>query len=220
MIGVGKMRRRSCLIAIGLQAFACSAALACDGQVGKVIYEDTFADDSGGWDLTAGSTSIKPPNFIITPNSKITGLGSEVLTFRATDADFCAEVNLPKSIAADNEVSFGLMFWAVDYNNYWMAMLVSDGRIILWQKSNGTWQSVASVPNAPGFKPDADAVNAVRVTTAGGKIRVSLNGQLVKAIRAQIPDGSFRFGVFGQVDKGVDNAPPILVKSFKVTSGQ
>jgi hypothetical protein len=207
-------------LAMIVQVLACGGALACDGQVGKVIYEDTFADDSGGWDMTAGVTTIKPPNFVITLDSKSTGVGSEVLTFHATEGDICSEFVLPKSIAADNKFGFGIIFWAADYNSYWLAMLSSDGSIGLYSRANNTWQTVVTVPNAPGFKADADAINALRVTTIGGKISMYLNGQLVKAIRAEIPDGVLKFGMHAQIDKGADTIAPVLVKSFKVTSGQ
>jgi len=46
-----------------------------------------------------------------------------------------------------------------------------------------------------------------------------LNGQLQKAIRAQPQEGSLRFGIYAQIDNGVDGTTPILVKSYKVTSG-
>ena len=58
------------------------------------------------------------------------------------------------------------------------------------------------------------------MTTIAGKISIYLNGQLEKAIRAQAPDGGLRFGIYAQIDKGVDGTTPILLKSYKVTSGQ
>ena len=36
-----------------------TTAMACPGQTGKVIFEDTFTDDSGGWQLGAPDTEIK-----------------------------------------------------------------------------------------------------------------------------------------------------------------
>ena len=99
-------------------------------------------------------------------------------------------------------------------------MLSSDGSVGLFSRANNTWQTVMNVPSAPGFKADADAINALRVTTIGGKISMYLNGQPVKAIRAEIPDGVLKFGIHAQVDKAADTIAPILVKSFKVTSGQ
>jgi hypothetical protein len=92
--------------------------------------------------------------------------------------------------------------------------------VTLFSKANNIWQTISSVPSAPAFKPEPDAVNVLRVTTISGKISVYLNGQLQKAIRAQSPDASLRFGMYAQLDKGVDGTSPILVKSYKVTSGQ
>jgi hypothetical protein len=206
--------------ALAIQAFLCSAAIACDGQVGKAIYEDTFADDTGGWEITPPVATVKPPDFVFALNSKFSGIGIQVLTFHATEADYCAEVTVPKSIAPDNKYGFAIQFWAVDYNNLWMAMLSSDGTAGLYTRTNGAWQTVVAIPNAPGLKPEANAVNALRVTTTGGKISIYLNGQLAKAVRAQVPEGNLRFGMYSQMDKGVDGSPPILVKSYKVTSGQ
>ena len=164
----GKQLRFGCLAMI-FEVLACGGALACEGQVGKVIYEDTFTDDSGGWDMTAGVTAIKPPNLIFTLNSKTTGVGSEVLTFHATDGDFARNSFLPKSIAPDNKFGFGIIFWAPDYNTYWMAMLSSDGSLGLYSRANNAWQTIVNVPNAPGFKGDADAVNALRMQRPAAK---------------------------------------------------
>jgi hypothetical protein len=33
------------------------AHAACDGQAGNTVFEDNFADDSGGWDIISGSCS-------------------------------------------------------------------------------------------------------------------------------------------------------------------
>lgn len=196
----------------------CASARSCEGQVGKTIYEDTFEDDSGGWDISQPLSAIKPPNLLITLNGNTTNVGSQVLTFHAKEADFCLEGTIPKPPAPDNSFALGLEFWATDYRNLWLAMMASDGTVSLFSEANGVWTSIAKVPNAPGFK--ADGPNALRVTTLGGKIAIFLNDQPVKKIRAQIPEGEFRFGVYGQLDKGTDGAPPITFSSYKVTSGQ
>jgi len=206
------------LAVVALPALMCASARSCEGQVGKTIYEDTFQDDSGGWDISPPLTAIKPPSLLITLNANSTNVGAQVLTFHAKEADYCLEGTVPKARAPDNNFALGLEFWATDYRNFWLVMLASDGTVSLWSQANGVWTSIAKVPNAPGFK--ADGANALRVTTLGGKIAISVNGQPVKMVRAQIPEGDFRFGVYGQVDKGADGAPPIVVSSYKVTSGQ
>jgi hypothetical protein len=210
--------KRLFLATVAFPVLMSASALACNGQVGKTIYEDTFADDSGGWDLTPPLNAIKPPNFVITLNGANSGVNSQVLTFKAKEADFCVEGTVPKALAPDNSFALGLEFWATDYRNLWLAEVSSDGTVSLWTLTNGTWSQVIKFPNAPGFKPDGS--NALRVTTLGSKIAISLNGQPVKTVRAQVPEGDFRFGIYGQLDKPTDGATPILVTSYKVTSGQ
>ena len=197
-----------------------SAAWACDGQLGKVIFEDTFSDDSGGWEQTQPQAVITPPDFLFSLDAKFVNMSSQNLTFHATEGDFCAEGVLPRSLAPDNTLYFGVEFWAKDYANFMLAQVNSAGRVSLYRKASGNWSQVFGVDSAPSFKADPDAVNALRVTAKDGKITVFLNGAQLKAVRAQVPDGDLRFGVFGQYDKIVDQMPAIKIKSFKVTAGQ
>jgi hypothetical protein len=205
------------VIALHAVALAPAAGLACSGQVGDTIYEDTFQDDSGGWELTPPVAVIKPPNFLISLNANSLIVNSQVLTFRAKEADYCLEGTLPKALAPDNNFYLGLEFWATDYRNYWLAQLQSDGGVSLWTMSNGAWTNIFRAPPSPGFKQEAP--NSLRVTTIGGKIAVFLNDQPVKTVRAQIPQSDLRFGIYGSLDKPTDGVSPITVTSYKVTSG-
>lgn len=47
-----------------------AGAAACPGQAGKVIFEDSFADDSGGWQLGAPDTEIKDGALWLRPNPR------------------------------------------------------------------------------------------------------------------------------------------------------
>jgi hypothetical protein len=203
--------------AAALQFALLSPALACEGQTGKVIFDDNFEDDSGGWDLTPPTSAVKPPNLVF-DLSKAVLTSSQVLTFHAKEADFCVEATIPKAPAPDNSYYIGLVFWAADYANYWLVVVSDTGNASLWQRANGNWQNIFKLANVPGLK--AEGSNALRVKTLGGKISVYLNNQLLKAVRAQIPDGDLRFGAYGQLDKSIDVATPILVSHYTVTAGQ
>jgi hypothetical protein len=48
-------------------ALCAPAAFACEGQTGKVIFEDKFTDDSGGWALSAPDTEIKDGSLLLRP---------------------------------------------------------------------------------------------------------------------------------------------------------
>jgi len=49
-------------------ALCAPAAFACEGQTGKVIFEDKFTDDSGGWKWAAPDTEIKNGSLFLRPN--------------------------------------------------------------------------------------------------------------------------------------------------------
>jgi hypothetical protein len=207
--------------AVVLQFAMCVHASACDGQVGKVIFEDTFTDDSGGWDLLAPEVIVKPPELLITLDKKYAGLDTQNLTFNAVNGDYCVEFVLPKAVAPDNNIYLGLEFWGTDYKNFMVFWLGSNGNVGLSKNSAGNSSTIFKVIGAPQFKADPTAVNSLRVVAIDGKLMLSLNGSLIKVIRAQVPEGNLRFGFQGILDNAIDApAPPILLKSYKVTTGQ
>jgi hypothetical protein len=90
----------------------------------------------------------------------------------------------------------------------------------MFKKAAGNYATVFTVANSPAFNSTPDAVNSLRiVATSDQKLTVTLNGQPVKVIRAQAPQGQLLFGVFGQTDKAPDSDILIRVKNFSVTSG-
>ena len=88
------------LFGIVALALCLPSASACDGQTGKVIFEDKFTDNSGGW--TFGEDSglvLKAPGATVTLPASDRGYAKASLnqTFTATQGDFCAEMSfLPK----------------------------------------------------------------------------------------------------------------------------
>jgi len=209
------MRWMAVGLILALQAAACGAAAACEGQAGSVIFEDTFADDSGGWDTSA---VVKPPNLVMTLG-KTQVVQIENLTFEATFADYCIDFVLPTSPAPDNTVTAGIILWAQNYDNYYLVMVASNGNVGLYKKSAAVFTTVVQA-TSPAFKAEPDAVNSLRVLASkDGKLTISLNGTPVKAIRAQAPQGALRFGLMGQVDKPIDTNIDVRVKAYKVTAG-
>ncbi len=100
-------------------------------------------------------------------------------------------------------------------------MLVSNGTIYLDKGTAGTWNTIFTIPNAPGFNSTANATNSLRVTALSGTITVYLNGTVVKTVRAQEPPSTNAFfGMVGQDDTAVANAPLIQVKGYSVTDGK
>jgi hypothetical protein len=202
-------------------ALCAPAALACAGQTGKVIFEDNFTDDSGGWNLQPPEVEIKNGALFLRLGKFENDLSQNNM-FSAGDADYCVEFILPKQVAPDNYVTLGLVFWSPDGNNGFVASAMTDKRVNLarWSSNRTKVDTIFEQPNVAALKLESDAVNALRVIATEGKVTLILNGSQVKVMRAQRPSGELRFGVFAAVSKATDTNLTVQVKSFKVTAGQ
>ena len=194
-------------------------AASCDNQKGNVIFEDTFADDSGGRPSDP-DVKVGGGTFAMHMGPKYPNWANLNNTFNASDADYCMEVVVPKSIAADNPVTVGLIFWATDYDNLYVVDIGSDGHADMYRKTASKWAMVADLSN-PGVKADVGSVAAIRVQAMGNLIAPSINGVDLKKIRAQMPSGALRFEFYMESTK--DNPAPgvdVNIKRYNVTDGK
>ncbi|MCI0466978.1 MAG: hypothetical protein L0Y57_08245 [Beijerinckiaceae bacterium] len=211
-------------ILYGAAAFALFApwAYACEGQTGKVIFEDKFTDDSGGWSFGEDlGLVLKAPGAMIKVDAADGGSARTQLneTFTASQGDFCAEMSFPPD-AAQLDARIGVVFLGADYSNYWMAEVFSTGKVALYKKANSKWSTVWETATNNLVKTGPADVNSLRVAVKNGTVAVILNGQTVKNVRAQIPNGDLKFGVFGEYYK--PSASPVWfpVRSYKVTAAE
>jgi hypothetical protein len=196
------------------------AAMACAGQTGKVIFDDSFADDSGGWQLGAPDTEIKDGSLWLHPNprgmnEKGRSIHATVRTFSATDGDYCMEFVVPKPVAADNDVMTGLVFWQVSSSEEYVWAIYTDGGAQLNRLVANKWSRVF-VENTARLEPGAPA--SLRVIAKDGKLTLFVGDRQIKVVRAQTPGGVLTFGVLAEVEKLSDANPAVQTKSYKVTA--
>jgi hypothetical protein len=218
------------IVRLALVSLAClclleATATACPGQVGKVIFEDTFEDDSGGWQIGAPDSEVKNHVLLARPNAR--GLSEKYpvldvfnLTFSASEGDFCTEFVLPKEPAPDNSVSAAIVFWKSDEKNYFMWLVSSAKRVILARYVDGRSSVIARVDENVPVKLDPGAVNTARVVVKDEKLTLFLNGTQMKVVRAAQPAGAAGFGLQVESIKPSEANPVIQFKSYKVTAGQ
>jgi hypothetical protein len=198
------------------------AAVACPGQTGKVIFDDSFVDDSGGWQLGAPDTEIKDGSLLLHPNprgmnEKARDISATVRTFSASDGDYCMEFVVPKPVAADNDVMTGLVFWQASSSEEYLWAIYTDGTAQLNRLVAGKWSRVF-VENAAKLEPGAMA--SLRVIAKEGKLTLFVGDKQIKVIRAQTPSGELTFGVLAGVEKLSDANPVVQIKSYKVTAAE
>lgn len=188
-------------------------ALACEGST--VILEDQFADDSGGWD-PSDSMKFGAPALAIDIGAEYTNFKELNSVFSLGDADICADIAFPQQIA--NSPAVGLIFWAVDYSNFYLFQVGQAGTAWLWRLKDANWNKISQADIA-AIKKDAGAVNTLRVTLKGGTVTAYVNGEKVRTQKAQAPSGDSQFGFYVQVDDPVaEEAGRVFsVTSYKVT---
>jgi hypothetical protein len=213
---------RTASVVIALSIAAWSPARACTGQVGASIFQDNFADDSGGWDEQPPAATVQPPAYVLALDSQNTALSTLDQTFTATSGDFCMDVVLPAPAAGNNVISAGIMFWATDYNNFTVAQVNDDGSVSAFRQVASVWSNpIFTVQNAPGYNSAANATNSLRVTALSGLTTVYLNGTKIKSFRAQQPtNASLSFGIFIQDGTAAANIPAVKVSGYSVTAGK
>ena len=196
----------SLLFALGDQA------LACDGS--KLIFEDTFEEDAGGWShkdtvgVKDGSLIFKLPADDMQSNLNV--------TFTLEDADICTEAVWPSG--GDQPVlGAGLLFWGEDNRSYYQFGILNNGRFWIARKQDGAWiGTIAANVDSSAIKKSPGASNTLRVDAKGNTLAFYINGTKVRELRGQAPSSGWRFGVSGDnFDKSKDAT--VLFTSMKVT---
>lgn len=196
----------------GLIAVAGGEAAACEGS--KVIFEDQFDDDAGGWSLR-DTVEVKDGDFVFKLPADDMESNLNV-TFTVENADICAEAIWPEG--GDQPIlGAGLLFWGEDNRTYYQFGILNNGRFWIARKQDGEWAgTIAANIDSAAIKTAPGASNTLRVDAKGNTLTFYINGTQVRELRGQAPTGGWRFGLSGDnFDKGKDAT--VLFTSMKVT---
>jgi len=217
--GYAPVLPRLCLGA-ALCCLSVAPASACDGQSGPILMTDSFWNTQGGWSFDERNFVLEAPGAIIKlPNQKGgSSLGVLYLTKSFDEGDFC----VTGTFSAESlkvGAGFGVLFWAKDQDNFWVAAAYADGQVDLARYSNKNWLPVWVTKEKGLANLDPNAVNAVRVIARRDSLTVIFNGRALKTIRtrplAAFP--SYRFGIFAASLKPTSTAFTINIHSYDVT---
>jgi hypothetical protein len=185
-------------------------ASACEGT--EVVFEDKFADDSGGWainqdvEVKDGSFTFKLP-----PDAMQSDLN---VTYTVNDADICSETVWPDG--GSTILGAGLLFWGEDNRNYLQFGILNNGKFWIARRQDGKWYTIVENVDSSAIKVKPGESNTLRVKSSGGVATFFINGTKVRDLRGQAPKSGWRFGLSGDnFDKAKD--AHVVFKSVKVT---
>jgi hypothetical protein len=185
------MRLTACAAGLVLVAGITGAALGCEGS--QVLYEDKFDDLASTWGPADDSFFIQDGRLTITPgyDEYYSALNTMGLY---DDIDLCGEITAVKADPDGNSFA-GLIFWAIDYDNYYYLMITAEGSLGVFRRQRGRvlpqlrWGSVDTLKQGNG------AVNELRIVTVGNLASIFVNGQFYASFKGQPPADGQQIGV-------------------------
>ena len=187
----------------GIAAFALLAgtavpAMACQGP--KTLFSDDFKQVDASWGLDTPDVAVEDGKVKVKAQPDI----SNLLIYKAilfSDADYCVTVRMPNVVANSDNTMAGPIFWAQDYDNYYMFMITPSGYAELTRKVKGKWIDVIPWRQDTNIKREPGKTNVLDVETRGDSITASINGAKFATIKGQVPDGGGQIGMRAQSEK-------------------
>ena len=178
---------------------AAGPAWACKGD--KVLFSDDFKQVDASWGFDAPDVSVEEGKVKVKPQPDI----SNLLIYKAIlfdNADYCITVRTPNSLTDTDNTMAGPIFWATDYDNYYMFMITPSGYAEITRKVKGKWIDVVEWKQDPNIKRDSGSKNVLQVETNGDTITTYINDQKFASVKGQPPEGGGQIGMRAQSEKG------------------
>ena len=183
---------------------ATSVATGC-----KLDIPTTFADDfktsDPGWVLTSQIGYFADGNLVL---NALDGRISRALypPLRFKNVTICAEMKSPPQIGKpDANTDGGVMFWATDNSNFYLASVYPNGTYSIYRMAADTWAPIVARTPFAGVKQGANAINEIRVTTKDNVATMYINGAKAQEIRGQPPKDNSSIGLYGASATGERN---------------
>ena len=169
---------------------------------GAAAFYDDFKTPDGGWGQNFDTSRLfKDEQMVLRP--KINEHTSWIyfpLLFK--NAITCSEIVSPQEIKDPSGIAAGgIMFWVIDYENYYLAEIFTNGSYSIWRRAAGKWLTVVPRTPANGLRPGPNAVNQLKVATGNNRARLFINGTKLVDFWGQPPSRGGAVGFYGQSEK-------------------
>ena len=185
------MRLSAVVLAIALSAGLCGAAVACQGS--QVLFEDGFETLAPTWGNADDAFFLEDGQLTIMPGyDEYYASLSTMGTYE--DIDYCLNLEAIKADPEGNSFA-GLLFWAIDYDNYYYVMVTAEQSISVFRRQRGRVLPQLRWASFDALKRGNGEVNELRVVTVGNTATVYVNGREYGTIKGQPPGDGQQIGV-------------------------
>jgi TIR domain len=168
-------------------------------------FQDDFKTQDPGWGLTDKNETFYADGQLAIKAEANTSWSVIYRSLLYTNASVCLDLKSPTSVKDMERPTGGIIFWAVDYRTYYVALVYPDGGTLISRKVGGNWVTVAPRRKNDAVKPGLGVVNQIRVTMIGNVATVLINGRKIMDLKGQPPAAGGAVGIFGESEKGQVN---------------
>jgi hypothetical protein len=169
----------------------------CGGDASLAFFEN-FNPLDPGWGTLPSMYSIKDGSLSVRP-AENSAQPRIYFPLVFTGATACSEIKSPPHMdKPDDAGSAGIIFWAVDYQNYWTATIFPTGKYGVSRKIDGEWATVVPPTAADKINHGPDAINRMKVKVDPNGTTIFINDVIVTNFRGQPPAGGTAFGLFAE----------------------
>ena len=181
-------RKRTALVVAGAMVLLMVTA----GLAANVLFEDKFTTLNLSWDLPSAKIHVKDGKLVITPDK------NETLSYLNQAAvlpnDMEASYTITFIKAPDPDSGSGFIFWAKDYNEYYVIETTPNGSFAIERYMAKRWLLPVPWQQSDAIKKGVGADNQVKVVTKDNQATVTINGKEVASFSGQPPEGGSLIG--------------------------
>jgi len=172
----------------------------------KASFYDDFHKTDLGWNITiSDQIHYADGQLVLIPAADKPKIAN-YLSLRYENVTICAHIKSPSQIKAlDSGAAAGVIFWAGDNDNYYLAQIRPDGSYSIYRRIAGTWVTLIPRTKSDQIKSEPSAINEVTVIIVGDFAALFVNNAKLQEFRGQSPKGGGAFGLYAQSEKTAPN---------------
>ena len=165
----------------------------CKPEVAR--FYDDFHKPDPGWSFIAGDQAHYADGQLVATPKPGLGYAMRYLPLHYENVTVCAHIKSPPEVKAMDRTFGGVIFWATDASNFYVAEIRPDGNYWISRLFAGTWINVIPRTKSEQIKTGTNAINEVTVALVDNFGALFINNVNVQEFRGQPPKAGGAVGL-------------------------
>jgi hypothetical protein len=160
-------------------------------------FYDDFHKPDAGWNFTPGELAHYADGQLVVTPAPDRFFSPKYLSLRYQNAEICAHIQSPSQLKAPDAAAIaGVVFWAADHDNFYLAEILPSGSYAIYRRIAGNWINVIPRTKSDQVKSGTKVVNEVSVVLVDNFGALFVNSVKVQEFRGQPPTGGSAVGLY------------------------